>query len=167
MLASIYRLLLFLSTDAFKDRTCMIPPIKFQNIKTNMFEKGATVSLEGWSVVECGMYLAAACLPMLRPVVEKAQKWKVKFSIYGISRYNRTESSMDHSSMNRALPSNVTKLGAHGENPGSLEMGTATFVNEVNGRSVSETCLVHPEGIEVTNEISVSVTHLISRTSAL
>jgi hypothetical protein len=134
-----------------------------------MFEKGATVSLEGWSVVECGMYLAAACLPLLRPVVEKVnpQKWKVKFSIYGISRYNRTESSMDHSSMNRASPSNVTKLGVHGENPGSLEMGTATFVNEVNGGSVSETCLVHPEGIEVTNEISVSVTHLISKTLAL
>jgi hypothetical protein len=112
------------------------------------------------------MYLAAACLPLLRPVVEKVnpQKWKVKFSIYGISRYNRTESSMDHSSMNRASLSNVTKLGAHGENPDSLEMGTATFVN---GRSVSETCLVHPEGIEVTNEISVSVTHLISRTLAL
>jgi hypothetical protein len=107
---------------------------------------------------------------MLRPVVEKVipQKWKVKFSISGISRYNRTtECSVDHSSMNRASPSNVTKPGAHGENPGSLEMGTATFVNEVNGRSVSEKCLVHPEGIEVTNEISVSVTHLTSRTLAL
>ncbi|KAN0066797.1 hypothetical protein V8E54_015086, partial [Elaphomyces granulatus] len=53
MLASIYRLLRFLSTDAFTDRTWV------------------TVSLEGWSVVECGMYLVAACLPMLRPVVEK------------------------------------------------------------------------------------------------
>ena len=127
-----------------------------------MFEKGATVPLLGWSVVECGMYLAAACLPLLRPVVEKVipQKWKVKFSIYGISRYNRTECSMDHSFKNRASPSNVTKLGVHDENSGSLEMGhTATFVNEVNGRSVSETCLVHPEGIEVTNEISVSITH--------
>jgi hypothetical protein len=104
------------------------------------------------------MYLAAACLPMLRPVVEKVipQKWKAKFNIYGISRSNPT----DHSSMNRVLSPKVTKLGAHDENPGSLEMGcTATFVNEVNGRSVSKTCLVHPEGIEVTNEISVSVTH--------
>jgi len=114
-----------------------------------------------------GMYLIAACLPLLRPVVEKVipQKWKVNFSIYG---YNRTECSMNHSFVNRASPSEVTKPGAHDENPGSLEMGcTATFVNEVNGSSVSKTCLVHPEGIEVTNEISVSVTHLISRTSAL
>jgi hypothetical protein len=127
-----------------------------------MFEKGATVSLAGWTVVECGMYLAAACLPLLRPVVEKVipQKWKVKFSTYGTSKYNRSECSMDHSFKNRASPSKVTKLGVHDENSGSLEMGhTATFVNEVNGRSVSETCLVHPEGIEVTNEISVSVTH--------
>jgi hypothetical protein len=127
-----------------------------------MFEKGATVPLLGWSVVECGMYLAAACLPLLRPVVEKVtpQKWKVKFGIYGISRHNRTECSMDHSFKKRALSSNVTKLGVYDENSGSLEMGhTATFVNEVNGPSVSEACLVHPEGIKVTNEISVSVTH--------
>jgi hypothetical protein len=109
-----------------------------------MFEKGATVSLEGWSVVECGLYLAAACLPLLRPVIEKVipQKWKVK---------------LDHSFKNRASSSNVTNLGTHDENSGSLEMGhTATFVNEVHGRSVSKTCL---EGIKVTNEISVSVTH--------
>jgi hypothetical protein len=109
------------------------------------------------------MYLVAACLPLLRPVVEKVipQKWKVKFSIYGTSsRYNRTECSMDHSFENRASPSNVIKLGVHDENSDCLEMGhTATIVNEVNGRSVSETCLVHPEGIEVTNEISVSITH--------
>jgi hypothetical protein len=32
-----------------------------------------------------------------------------------------------------------------------------TCMNEVNGRSVSETCLVHPKGIKVTNETSVSV----------
>ncbi|KAN0068104.1 hypothetical protein V8E54_013674 [Elaphomyces granulatus] len=145
MLASIYRFLLFISVDGFDDRTW------------------ATVPLLAWSVVECSMYLAAACLPLLRPVVDKVtpQKWKAKFSIYGISRYNRTECSTNHSFNSRALSSNVTKLGVHDENSDSLEMGhTATFVTEVNGRSVSETCLVPPEGIEVTNEISVSVTHI-------
>src|ERR1700722_4924710 len=107
-----------------------------------MFEKGVTVPLEGWAVVECGMYLAAACLPLLRPVIEKVipQKWKVK---------------LDHSFRNRASSSNVTKLGAHDEKSGGLEMGhTATFVNEVHGRPV--TCL---KGIKVTNEIRVSVSY--------
>jgi hypothetical protein len=63
---------------------------------------------------------------------------------------------MDRSSKNRAAPSNVTQLGMHDENLDSLEMGCrATFVNEVNGRSAGETCLVHPGAIEVPNEISV------------
>ena len=120
-----------------------------------MFEKGITVPLEGWSVVECGMYLAAACLPLLRPVLGQViPQVKLDHSL----RKNRASSSIANVTIANVT---IAKLqGAHDENSGCLEMGhTATFVNEVNGRSA--TCqLVHPEGIKATcNEISVSVTH--------
>jgi hypothetical protein len=127
--------------------------------KTNIFETGATVPLEVWSVVESSMYLTAACLPLLRPVAEKVipRKWKVVFSFPGSSRYNRSDNS-EHNISGRARPSMATKLSTYDENQDSLEMGCkVTFVNEVNGRSASETSLVYPEGIEVTHEISVSV----------
>jgi hypothetical protein len=49
----------------------------------------------------------------------------------------------------------------HAENSDSLDFLEAgckvTCVNEVNGHSVSETSLMHPQGIQVTNEVSVSV----------
>jgi hypothetical protein len=114
--------------------------------------------------VESGMYLIAACLPLQRPVVEKVipDKWKVIFSPPS-SRCEYSGFSMEHSnkSSSRAAPSNITKPNTRDENPDGLDFLEAgskvTFVNEVNGRSVSETCLVHPEGIEVTNEFSVSV----------
>jgi hypothetical protein len=109
------------------------------------------------------MYLTAACLPLLRPVVEKIipVRWKGIISFSGSSRYNHSDYSMEHGSKNRAVSSSVAKPGPHDGQPDSLEMGcrSVTFANEVNGRSVSETCLVHPGGIEVTNEISVSITH--------
>jgi len=102
------------------------------------------------------MYLTATCLPLLRPVIEKVipEKWK------GAFRTRRSQYSNTHSSKSRATPSNFTTLSPHDGKPESLEMGcrSATLVNEVNGYSVSETCLVHPGAIEVTNEISVSVT---------
>ncbi|KAN0072015.1 hypothetical protein V8E54_009744, partial [Elaphomyces granulatus] len=73
MLASIYRFLLFLSTDNFQDPTWI------------------TVPLEGWSVVECGMYLAAACLPLLRPVLGQViPQVKLDHSL----RKNRASSSI-------------------------------------------------------------------------
>jgi hypothetical protein len=101
------------------------------------------------------MYLTAACLPLLRPVIEKVipEKWK------GAFRTRRLQYSNTHGPKSR---SNFTMhmLGLHDGKPDGLEMGcgSATLVNEVNGCSVSETCLVHPGAIEVTNEISVSVT---------
>ncbi|KAN0072205.1 hypothetical protein V8E54_009934 [Elaphomyces granulatus] len=66
ILASVYRFSLFLSTDAFTDRTW------------------TTVSLEVSSVVESGMYLAAACLPLMRPVIGKliTEKWIVIFRFH-------------------------------------------------------------------------------------
>ena len=68
---------------------------------------------------------------------------------------------MEQSSKSKAAPSNITKLSTYDETiddfDGLEPCGRGAFVNDVNGRSVSETCLVHPEGIEVTNEISVSV----------
>ncbi|KAN0077868.1 hypothetical protein V8E54_006172, partial [Elaphomyces granulatus] len=57
MFASIYRFSLVLTTDLSTDRTWA--PI-------------------GWSIVESGMYLIAACLPLLRPVVEKVIPKKLK-----------------------------------------------------------------------------------------
>jgi len=144
MLASIYRFTIFFTTDAFTDPTW------------------ASVLLVGWSVVESGMYLIAACLPLLRPVIEKVipKNWKVVFSPPS-SRFKYSEYSMEQSSKSKAAPSNTTKLSTYDETLDDLNClepcGKGTFVNEVNGRSVSETCLVHPEGIEVTNEISVSL----------
>jgi rhodopsin domain-containing protein len=85
MFASIYRFSVVLTTDPFRDRTCTIPHIKFQNICTRLTcsKKGVAVSLIGWSIVESGMYLIAACLPLLRPVIEEKvipKKLKVIFS---------------------------------------------------------------------------------------
>jgi hypothetical protein len=88
-----------------------------------MFEQGATVSLAVWSVVESGMYLAAACLPLMRPVIGKViiEKWKVIFHFHRSSRHSLSGNPMDHNSKNRAAPSNVTQLGLHAENPDDLE----------------------------------------------
>jgi len=133
MFASIYRFSVVLTTDPFRDRTWV------------------AVSLIGWSIVESGMYLIAACLPLLRPVIEekvipkklKQQEFKQSSAI----RCHKAE---------------------HVENPDGLDFLEAgckvTFMNEVNGYSVSETCLVHPEGVEVTSEVRVSVAALNNST---
>ena len=60
--------------DAFGDPTCRFPfPLSFPNFPTiataKAFVLGASVPLIIWTIIEPGIYLIAACLPALRPLL--------------------------------------------------------------------------------------------------
>jgi hypothetical protein len=80
-----------------------------------MFEKDATIFT--WGIVESGMYLIAACLPFLRPVIKKV----IPEKLLSFPRLSGNKSS--EYSMKRATPSNSTKLGIPDKDPDDLEMG--------------------------------------------
>jgi hypothetical protein len=121
-MASIIRFTVFFKTDAFTDMTW------------------ESVPLVGWSVVEGGMYLIAACLPLLRPVFAKhTPEWlKRKVSSTIKSYANKTRS--------RDTP--MKSLTAQT----SVSIGRS----KTDMPSESEIELVkRNEGIEVTTEISM------------
>ncbi|KAH7317548.1 integral membrane protein [Rhexocercosporidium sp. MPI-PUGE-AT-0058] len=120
LVASVIRFTVFFKTDAFTDRTW------------------ESVPLVGWSVVEAGMYLIAACLPLLRPILTKhAPKWlKNKIS----STFKTYSNSRSHDLQMNALNSNPNVSVAQGKQ---------------NKFSESETKLVNGDKeIAVTIEIS-------------
>lgn len=75
IVSSCIRLVVFCGTEALKDNTCMCthspPCASTAPLLIRPFSPGASVSLVSWSVIEPGMYLAAACLPALRPICSK------------------------------------------------------------------------------------------------
>jgi len=97
MFASIYRLSLFLTADTFTDLT-------YATIFT-------------WGIVESGMYLIAACLPFLRPVIKKVIPERL------LSFPRSSENNSSKYSTNRAAPFNSTKLEVPDKDPDDLEMG--------------------------------------------
>jgi hypothetical protein len=82
-----------------------------------MFEKDATIFT--WGIVESGMYLIAACLPFLRPVIKKV----IPEKLLSFPRSSRSEYSMEVMERNSTAPSNSTKLDMHDKDPDGLGMG--------------------------------------------
>ena len=72
LIGSCVRMSTFFHHDAFTDNTCKLMGISERDILTKPYSSlGASVDLMGWSVIEPGMYLIAACLLTLRPVLRK------------------------------------------------------------------------------------------------
>ncbi|KAF2017908.1 integral membrane protein [Aaosphaeria arxii CBS 175.79] len=85
IVASCVRMAAFFQVDAFSDNTCRCFPIVWFSILTGFV--GSSVKLVGWSIVEPGMYLIAACSVRFRPVMIKlAEKLHVKSTIIHVSQ---------------------------------------------------------------------------------
>ena len=61
----------FFHHDSFTDNTCKLAKEFNLHITKAYMETGASVPLMSWSVIEPAMYLIAACLLTLRPILRK------------------------------------------------------------------------------------------------
>ncbi|KAF2463872.1 uncharacterized protein BDR25DRAFT_297318 [Lindgomyces ingoldianus] len=78
IIASCFRMAAFFQTEAFVDNTY------------------ASVKLVGWSIIEPGMYLVAACSLKFRPVfVALAKVLRIR-NVYGSDPYNRFQGTSSH-----------------------------------------------------------------------
>ena len=73
---------IFFTHDALVDNTCTLllssPPLPLLDRQINAPSTGASVSLMSWTVIEAGMYLIAACLLALRPILNKLSPKELK-----------------------------------------------------------------------------------------
>ena len=74
----------FFQNEAFVDNTCRISSLRLrQRLMRSLI--GASIVLVGWSVIEPGMYLIAACLLCLRPIfVQVTGKWHKARLYHGV-----------------------------------------------------------------------------------
>lgn len=87
----------FFKTDAFEDSTCKASYYLARSTSKwtlITYLLGASVLLVGWSIIEPGMYLIAACLLSMRPIFARiSQRWP-RFRLYRVyhrkSGYSRS-----------------------------------------------------------------------------
>lgn len=77
--------------------------------------KGVSVSLMGWTVIEPGMYLIAACLLALRPILRKLSPKEITTRLRGFSgllrKSDNSRSDDTHGIRNKARPVKSSNSG--------------------------------------------------------
>lgn len=96
---------------------------------------GIDVSLSGWTLVESTMYLSAACLIGLRPLLSKSSQWfKAQISMFDFKGpWRRSRSGNDHrhemGSMRQDLSAGVDGRKGHGQD---VESGRGHSLSSTN-----------------------------------
>ncbi len=127
---SCIRMSTFFRNDAFTDNTCTRsnqPFFLMQRLTSHLI--GASVVLMGWSVVEPGMYLIAACLLALNPIFGKIslKELRTRLRNTGVSLASRKSRSDDSQGLRHKA-----------QRPGNSSSGFTELQNRRDRRSASE-----------------------------